>query len=278
MRDLLTITHLTLHEAMRRRILTAALICGAAFLALFATGLYFIMREVWSHGKMTLIERRVMLNVLTLAGLYAANLLVVMTAVLLPVDTLSGEIGSGVMQTLAAKPIRRRDIVLGKWLAYLVVITGYLALMAGGTLLVARLVTGFTPPHVEQGLPLIWLEAIVLLTLSIAGGTRLSTIANGVAVFGLYGLAFLGGWFEQIGTLMDNGSARYLGTVASLIMPTEALWQRAAYMMQPPIMRDLHLTPFSPASLPSDAMVLWAAGYVVVALVLALRSFRRRPL
>jgi len=36
----------------------------------------------------------------------------VITAVLLPVDTLSGEIASGVIQTLAAKPIRRGEIVL----------------------------------------------------------------------------------------------------------------------------------------------------------------------
>jgi hypothetical protein len=61
-------------------------------------------------------------------------------------------------------------------------------------------------------------------------------------------------------------------------MPSEALWQRAAYFMQPPIMRDLHLTPFSPASLPSGAMVAWAAGYVLVGLALALRWFGRRPL
>src|SRR6185503_11050476 len=142
----------------------------------------------------------------------------------------------------------------------------------------AKIITGASPPHVEQGLPLMLLEATVLLSMSIAGGTRLSTIANGMTVFGLYGLAFLGGWFEQIGTIMENGAARYLGTVASLIMPSEALWQRAAYFMQPPLMRDLHLTPFSPASLPSGAMVVWAGGYVVVALVYAIVTFRRRAL
>jgi len=97
-------------------------------------------------------------------------------------------------------------------------------------------------------------------------------------VFGLYGLAFLGSWFEQIGTLMNNRSASTLGTITSLLMPSEALWQRAAWFMQPPIMRDLHLAPFSPASLPSEAMVWWAAGYVVLTLALALRWFRRRPL
>jgi hypothetical protein len=43
-------------------------------------------------------------------------------------------------------------------------------------------------------------------------------------------------------------------------------------------MRDLHLTPFSPASLPSVWMVVWAAGYVVVALAFGVAGFRRRAL
>jgi len=119
---------------------------------------------------------------------------------------------------------------------------------------------------------------MVLLTLSIAAGTRLSTLAGGVTVFGLYGIAFLGGWFEQIGTILGNGAARYLGTIASLFMPSESMWQRAAWFMQTPIVRDLHMSPFSPASLPSEAMVAWAIGYVVVVLLFAVYSFGRRPL
>jgi ABC-type transport system involved in multi-copper enzyme maturation permease subunit len=277
MRDVLVIAQLTLHEALRRRILTAALICGGAFLALFGAGLYFMQDEI-ARESSTALERRVILNILTLAGLYAANLLVVMTAVLLPVDTLSGEIGSGVIQTLAAKPIRRRDIVLGKWLGHWIVMASYLALLAGGVLLLARLVGRFTPPRIEQGLPLMLFEGTLLLTLSIAGGTRLSTITNGMLVFGLFGLAFIGNWVEQIGTLADNDAARYVGTVASLLMPSESLWQLAASRMQPTLMRELGASPFSPLSVPSPAMLWWTAGYVILALALGLRAFQKRPL
>jgi ABC-type transport system involved in multi-copper enzyme maturation permease subunit len=278
LRDLLTITQLTLHEALRRRILTAGLICAAAFLALFGTGLFFMQNEMASRGAITAIERRVMLNVLTLAGLYAAHMLVIMIAVLLPVDTLSGEISSGVIQTLAAKPIRRSDIVLGKWLGHWLVMAAYLALLAGGVLAISRAIVHFTPPRIEQGLPLMLLGATVLLTLSIAGGTRLSTVTNGMLAFGLFGLAFIGNWVEQIGTLADNDAARYVGTVASLIMPSESLWQLAASRMQPALLRELGASPFSPLSVPSGVMLWWAAGYIVVALALGLHSFRKRAL
>ncbi len=278
MRDLLTIAHLTLHEAMRRRILTAALIGGGAFLALFAIGLHFVLRDIAAHASMTPIERRALLNILTLAGLYATNMLVVLTAVLLPVDTLAGEIHSGVMQTLASKPILRRDIVLGKWLGHWIVMAGYLALLAGGVLAITATLAHFTPPRIERGLPLMLFEGTLLLTISIAGGTRLSTVTNGMMAFGLFGFATVGNLIEQIGTMTDNVAARHVGTFASLIMPSESLWQLAASQMQPALMRELGASPFSPASVASPAMLWWTAGYMLVVLAIALRTFEKRAL
>lgn len=274
----LTIARLTLHEALRKRVLMAALIAGAAFLALFGLGLHLMLRDMLANAKMTLIERRIFLNIMTLAGLYAANFLTVMTAVLLPVDTLSGEISSGVMQTLAVRPIRRRDIVLGKWLGHWIVMCGYFLLLAGGILALTAALAHFTPPRIELGLPLVLLEGTVLLTLSIAGGARLSTVTNGMLAFGLFGLAFIGNWVEQIGTMADNDAARQVGTAASLIMPSEALWQLAASHMQPSILRDLGASPFSPVSVPSPAMVVWAVAYIAATLMLGVRWFGRRAL
>jgi ABC-type transport system involved in multi-copper enzyme maturation permease subunit len=278
MKAVWTIAQLTLHEASRRRILLALILCAAAFLVLFAIGIHFVARDVGQSRGMSMIERRSVLIFITLAGLYAANFLIVMTSVLLPVDTLSGEIGSGVMQTLASKPIRRLDIVLGKWLGFAGLSATYAVLVAGGVLGLAWLVARVTLPGVDRGVPLMVLESWVLLGLVLAGGARLSTITTGVVAFGFYTLAFIGSWVEQIGTFAGNLAARNVGTAASLIMPTEALWQLAAHSMQPPLMRDLAMTPFSPASVPSPAMVMWAAGHALLTLVLAMRWFQQRPL
>lgn len=278
MRGLLTIVQLTVHEAARRRILLAALLGGAAFLALYGTGFYFVGREMQREAAESLLQRRMALNLLVLAGLFAVNFLSIMTAVLLPADTLSGEIASGVMQTVAAKPVRRSTIVLGKWAAFSLLVVGYLLLLAGGVLAVGRGLGHFTPPAAGVGLSLMALECVLLVTVVIACGTRFGTITNGVVVLGLHGLAFIGNWVEQIGTLLGNDAARAVGTIASLIMPSESLWQLAASRMQPAIMRELHMSPFSPASVPSPAMVAWALGYLVVALLLGLRTFRRRAL
>jgi Cu-processing system permease protein len=278
MNGFLTILRLTVHEASRRRILLAALLGGVAFLALYGTGFYFVGRQMQHQPVVSLLERRMALNLLLLAGLFAVDLLGVMAAVLLPADTLSGEIASGVLQTVASKPVRRSAILLGKWAAFVLLVTAYLLLLAGGVLVIGRSLGGFLPPNAGTGLALMVLEGALLVTMVIACGTRFGTITNGMIVLGLHGLAFVGNWVEQIGTFVGNDAARSVGTIASLIMPSESLWQLAASRMQPTVMRELHMGPFSPASVPSPAMVVWAVGYLLVALLLALHTFRRRPL
>lgn len=269
-----TIIGLTLHEARSRKILLAAMIFGLLFLALFTTGLFFIDRL----ENARLPQRRMMVATILMAGLYAVNFLTIMTAVLVPADTLSGEIRSGIIQTVVSKPLRRWEVVLGKWIAFWLILLGYLGLMAGGVLLAGRIIANYVPPNITVGLALMCLEGTLLLTLSIAGGTRLSTITNGVMVFGMYGVAFIGGWMEHVGTMADNAAARYLGIAASLLVPCESLWRLAAYYMQPKLMRDLQLTAFSSASVPNGAMVLWAAVYTALSLAFALWQFRKRNL
>ncbi|PYV83454.1 MAG: ABC transporter permease, partial [Acidobacteria bacterium] len=146
MHGILTMTHLTIHEARRRKILLATMLFGLAFLALFATGFYFINRNLQAEQAMSAVQRRLVLSSFVMAGFYAVNFLVIMTAVLVPVDTLSGEIGSGVIQTIATKPVRRSEIVLGKWLGFWTILMTYLALMTGGLLLIARIIGRYTPP------------------------------------------------------------------------------------------------------------------------------------
>lgn len=277
MHPVITIALLTVHEAARRRILLAALLLGGAFLATYATGFYFAHDNITAE-QLVDAQRRIVFNMLAMAGLYAVNFLTVMASILIPIDTISGEIESGVMQTIATKPVARWNIVVGKWLGFVVVLAGYLGVMAGGVLTITRIISGFVPPNAALGVSLMLLEGALFVTISIAAGTRLSTLANGVLGFGLFGLAFIGGWMEQIGTMLGNGTTRNVGIVASLVVPSESLWQLAAYNMQPSIMRDVNISPFSPASVPSSAMVAWAACYLVVALLIAVRQLRMRDL
>lgn len=273
------IARLTFREASRRRILLAALILGLVYLAIYGIGYYYVDQETTSSQfGPGILELNQIRNFLFMAGLYVVNFLTVMMAVLTSVDTLSGEIASGTIHTLVSKPVQRWEIVFGKWLGFVGMLSLYLLLMAGGTIALVYIISGYIAPNVLRGLGLLWMNAVLLLGVSLAGGATLSTLANGVLVFGLYGIAFVGGWIEQIGSLLQNQTAVNVGIISSLIIPSEALWKRAAFEMQSPLVSALGFSPFTAASMPSQVMVLYGVLYAGLALFVAIRLFNRRDL
>ena len=276
---IMVIARLTFREAGRRKILLAALVLGLIYLAIYAVGFYYVNQETTrSQFGPGLLELNQIRNFLFMAGLYVVNFLTVMMAVLTSVDTLSGEIASGTIHTLVSKPVQRWEIVFGKWLGFAGMLTLYLLLMAGGTIGVVYIISGYVAPNVLRGMGLLWMNAVLLLGVSLAGGAILSTLANGVLVFGLFGIAFVGGWIEQIGSFIQNQTAVNVGIISSLIIPSEALWKRAAFEMQSPMVTALGFSPFTASSMPSLIMVLYGMVYAVLVLLLAINFFNRRDL
>jgi len=276
-RGAITVAHLTLVEARRRRIVLAGAICAMAFLTVFSVAIAFAYREMMADASVSFVQRQTTLTFLMLVGFMAANFLSVMFAILLPVDTLSGEIDSGVMQTIASKPIDRAQIVIGKWAGHLGLAIGYLLLMSAGILLVMRAAAGFVPNGVPRAIPLLMLEIAVSLTISIAGGARFSTVTNGITALGFYGVAFIGGFIEQIGGFSGITSLRTIGILVSLISPADSMWRLAAHYLQPEILRGSGGLALG-ASVPTPLMVWWAGGFTLLTLACAVRTFRHRAL
>ena len=131
------IARLTFIEAMRRRILLAAALLGLAFLVLYGVGFFFMQGEapsVATSGPRAAMYRTGLFNFMTMAGLYVVNFLSIAMAALVSADTLAGEIGSGAIQTVVSKPVRRAEVVLGKWLGFAGLLALYVLLMSGGVL------------------------------------------------------------------------------------------------------------------------------------------------
>ena len=147
----------------------------------------------------------------------------------------------------------------------------YIAAMTGLVLLVARLIAGYEVPDPMPALLLMLLEGVLLLTLSLFGSTLLPTLANGVVVFTLLGLAWLAGIIEFVGRLLaigarlDRPATRMLniGTTVSLLLPSDALWRGASYYLQSPstLSRQLGTAPRG-----------WHLLFVVSALLAASRA------
>lgn len=278
-----TIMRLTIRETQRRRILWVGLLMGIAFLTIYGLGFHYIFAELESEiGRGRGPGANVLptiANFLMLTGLYVIHFLVIVMAALLSAGTLSGEIETHTIETLLTKPLRRWQVVLGKWLGYAALIAAYLLLLAGGVIAITYLRAGLLAQNILPGLSLMLLGGLGMLSLSILGGTRLSTLANGAAAFMLYSLAFVGGWVEQIGAMLRNTTAVDLGIFSSLLMPADALWKKASLLFQPELRVDFDIAgPFVVLSEPSELMTAYAVGYVLLLLLLALWSFSRRDL
>jgi ABC-type transport system involved in multi-copper enzyme maturation permease subunit len=277
------IARLTFKEAVRRRILLAAFLLGVAFLILYGTGFTLMSDQIGRQfeGPARELYQSGFFNFLTLAGLYAVNFLAIAMGALLSADTLAGEISSGTIQAVVTKPVRRGEIVLGKWMGFACLLALYLVLMVGGVVGIAYAVGGYVLPNLPGGVALIYLETLLVMTVTLALSSILPTLATGGAVFGLYGIAFIGGWVEQFGSFMQNQMAINVGIVSSLIIPTEALWRRAAFEMTPAIAQVLGVSfsgPFLTLSVPSEMMVGYAGVYLVAAFALAVWQFSKRDL
>jgi ABC-type transport system involved in multi-copper enzyme maturation permease subunit len=272
------IAGLTCREAVRRRVLAAALAVGAAFLLLYGFGLHKVLASLPAAATRQLLFRRQAVIVLFAMGMYVVNWLLAVITILTSADTIAGEVNSGVIQAVVTKPIRRWEVIFGKWLGFAAMLTAYLAFLAGGMLAEVRLIGGHTPAHVPEAIGLMWLESMLLLAVTFRAGASLSTLATGVTVFGLHILAFLGGWVEEFGWLAHSQTAMNLGVMASVVMPSESLWRRAAFELQGPVIGGFGRGPFSIGSVPSGWMVVYAGLYLAAALALAIRRFSGRDL
>jgi len=283
MKKIWILAHLTFLEAIRRRIVLTGLVLGILFLLVYSIGFYMIFTAISNETALDAtafarVAQNEMSNFLLMAGLYAITFLSVAMGALLSADTLAGKISSGTIQTIVTKPLRRSDVVLGKWLGFAGLLALYLLLMAGGTVLSVFLQSGYLPRNLLAGLSMIYLEALLVMTFSLACSSAMPALATGGTVFGLYGLAFIGGWIEQIGAIFNNQTAIQVGIATSLLFPTEAIWRRATFEMQSAFGAVLQMTPFVTLSVPNQLMIAYALLYLLVALAAAIRIFQNRDI
>jgi Cu-processing system permease protein len=271
------IAGITFREAARRKILWTALLAAAAFLTLFGTGMHFQVKDP-HFSRIPPVVRYQALSSILQVGFYAIDMLAVLMTVLTSVDSISGEIASSTIHAMATKPIHRWQLLLGKWLGFAAMVAVYVALVFGGVTAVGYFIGGIQPRGAWQGASLIYLECLVVLTMTFLFGTIFSTLTNGVIVLGLHGIAFIGGWLEQIGYVTQSDRLVNLGILSSVLMPSEAIWRRASYVMQSSIARTLDFSPFATRSAPNTTMMLYAIAYLLVALCLALYRFQQRDL
>ena len=285
------VAELTIREAARRRIFLAIILLSLLYVALFGLGFAFLIEEIEreeaARPASEAAQQAVALvpPVMTTLGIYGLNLMAGGAALFLGAGTLAGEVASGLMQVVAARPLRRGDIVVGKWLGLLVIAALYMAGTFALLLLVVWVLSGYVPPLPLPAIGLLLLEMALLLAIALLGSALFSTVTNGIIIFMLYGAAWIGGFIEQIGSLLRSDVMVNLGIIVSLLMPSDILWRAASFYLQPAQLLLLQNAAASSTSLPfaasaptAPAMLIWAGLYSVAALGGAIAVFSHRDL
>jgi len=268
---------ITLREAARRRILWTAAGAAALLLLIFAVALHFQVVEFQGRPMSPFVRYQVESGMLMI-GLYTCDLLAVVMTILTSIDTIAGEISSGTIHAIATKPIARWQILTGKYLGFAGMVIAFVILTFGGTVAVAYAATGVLPEHALRGVLLIIAECLLVLAITFYAGTRFSTLTAGVVVLGLQGVAFMGGWLEQVSGFSQSDRIVFIGEITSLIMPSESIWRRAAFEMQTPLAGSLSFSPFANVSIPSGVALAYAALFAIVVFAAAVRRLTLRDL
>jgi Cu-processing system permease protein len=298
--SVLVVARWTVLEARRRRLLLAGVVLSVAFVALFAVGfalLYHTQERSLLQAQAQGIgppggfdvreELLAIATVLVVLGLYGVQFLAALLGLFLGVASVSPEIDSGALHAVLARPLSRLDYLLGRFLALAGLLTAYVVVMSAALLLTARVVAGYQPGSATRVVGLMVLEVFILLGVSLLGSTVLPTLANGVVMLALFGLAWLGGIIGFIGSIPPgNELMANLGAAVSLLLPADAVWRGASYHVLPPSLLvassfadrgDIQL-PFASTAPIAPAMLSWAVAYPAACLAVAVAAFRRRDL
>lgn len=281
---------LTIKEILHKKILLLGFLVTLLFILFFAVGMHYLCSELVADesGVINRFYARAMGYSFLTLGWYISSFIVGSLAIMAGVGSISTELESGTILALASRPLRRRDIVLGKFAAYSAVTAAHAFILAWAVVTVsdAYFNLGLAPLSVLQGLAIFSLLPLVLLAPAFLGSTLLSSLANGVAMFVLFCLAIIGGMMEQIGALVSNGKLVNLGIASSLIQPADAVYRLAVFRFSGSLQSGTiagagavaDMGPFGVASAPSSAMLFYIVAYIAVFLIITLLVFSRKDL
>ena len=279
----LAVYRATLGEAFGRKIVLWGWIASVLLVGLFGLGLAFLFDKVSRGESLTTLAQRVLVGgILTILGLYVGSFLSAFLAMMLAAGSVSAEIDSGVLQAVVVRPQPRWRWYLERWFGLVTMSVVYVVVITLAILLVSRLVSAYEPSSLFGLLAILALQVTLLVTVGMLLSCRLSSVATGVVLFLYFGIAWLGGFIGWIGTLAEKPELTTIGTVVSLVAPSDALWKAASSYALPQGMpiastgpTDL---PFLSTLQPSPWFLGWAVVLTVAFLALGVRTFSRRDL
>jgi ABC-type transport system involved in multi-copper enzyme maturation permease subunit len=287
MPPVLVIARLTVQETSRRRLILALVILTLIVVGFSAWGFNKITTVTNSAGA-TLPPEQVALitSQLLIVVTFMYSGVLALSAAVVAGPLISSEVESGLLLSMLARPVRRSEVVIGKWLGLGVLIAIYAAGSAFLELAAVDWATGYLPPHPIQLILYVGAEGLVLLSLGLALSTRLSGITGGVIALVAWLMGWIAGVVGDVGAGLQNQAVENVGVISHLLLPTDGLWRGAIYAMEPDAfiatMRAAgtvaRANPFAAVDPPPITFLAWVVIWFALMLGLSVWSFRTREI
>ena len=236
MRGAVIVAGYAVQESVRRRVFPVVLVLTLAFLGLYSFGVYKAYQSidpgstesVGNGDQLAIVDTQVLFSA-TLFGLsiFAVLFLGTVLAIFLTHAVVRGDAERGLLQPLVVRPVGRAALLAGRFGAAALVCAVYVVLVYAISLFVMHWVTGWWPDQIV--VPALELAAAVavIVAVSLFGSIFLSAIANGIAIFMVFGAGLVAGLLGQIGEALNSDSLNTIANVSSWALPFEALYQDA---------------------------------------------------
>lgn len=292
MSPVIVIARATIREASRKKLVIALAVITV--LGVVLTGFGFWRLDSVAHEivngarRLSPSEEKAVTSQLLILVMFAFSFVLAVSTVFMAAPTIAGELESGVALAVLTRPVRRMEMLAGKWLGLAVLAIGYTVLASGLAFVAVRMATGYGPPHPLSFIAFLGGEALITLTLTTLISTRLSPVAGGVIALGGFMLAWMGGIAVALGAALHIHSISVVGSVTRLIVPTDGLWRGAIFNLEPVSVITAFLSggdraqsaanPFFASAPPAGVYLVYTALWGLVIFALATWSFRRREI
>ncbi|HUA46212.1 MAG TPA: ABC transporter permease [Solirubrobacteraceae bacterium] len=284
----LIIARHAVQETLRRRVFVVVLVLTLLFLGLFtvAAAKAFAAQGTFQFGNNGPVgpDGIASLTTVTLLGLgvFGSLFLATVLGVFLTLGAVSGDAERGLLQPLVVRPLGRRQLLVGRFVAAAGVCTAYVTLLYAAVLVIVHQAGGQWPHQIiGPGAALIG-AVTILVAMSLLGSVFLSTMANGITMFMLYGAGLVSGLLASIGAALNAHTVQTISHDIAIALPFEGLYEAAVHAFASNAAGlariAVNLGPFGAAQAGSTVFYLWAAVYFGLAAVIAAVGFERRDL
>ena len=283
---MIVIARLTVRELVRRRVIWVLMALSVLSVLLVGWGLERLV-TLAREDAVPDFQIQVGVSQILILIAFMFSFVLAMTAAFVGAPAIGGDLESGIAHAVLARPIRRSEVLVGRWLGCAAVVVAYTVVSGLSAIGVARLVSGYAPPEPLLAVGFLSGQALVLLTLTLALGSVLPTMAAGaIAVVG-FGLGWMAGVMAGVASALGIELLGQIAEVSRWLLPSDGLWRGVIYGLEPPLVVLIaagevaelaNANPFYAPAPPALPFVIWSIVWMGLVLGLAAWRFERRDL